>query len=164
MIPSVITRIDGDEGVWFKSSLSGSTFVRHEKVKAIELATVEPNSSIIQLTRVKLERLLTLPRMQKTDPPTHLIRSKNGDYIRGRIVKMDDKTLQVEVRLENRDIPRERIARIIWLHADEIDPSKKPAQPAGASDTSRVQVLRQRRHPADILSGKIRRFRAHRQE
>jgi len=141
VIPSVITKIDG-EGVWFKSSLSTSNFVPHGKVKAVELATVEPNSSAIQLTRTKLERLLTLPRMQKSDPPTHLIRSKNGDYLRGRVTKMDDKTLQVEIRLENRDIPRDRIARIIWLHADELDPSKKPAQPAGANDSSRVQVLR----------------------
>jgi thiol-disulfide isomerase/thioredoxin len=141
VIPSVITKIDGD-GVWFKSTLSTSTFVRHEKVKAVELATVEPNSSGVQLTRVKLERLLTLPRMQKADPPTHLIRSKNGDYLRGRIMKMDNKTLQVEVRLENQDIPRDRIARIIWLHADELDASKKPAQPAGAAAKSRVQVLK----------------------
>ena len=52
--------------------------------------------------RTKRDRLLTLPRMQKADPPTHLIRSKNGDYLRGRVTRMDDKTLKVEVRLETR--------------------------------------------------------------
>ncbi len=80
--------------------------------------------------------------MQKADPPTHLIRSKNGDYLRGRVSTMDGKTLQVEIRLDNREIPRSRIARIIWLHADELDPSKTPAQPTGSADRSRVQVLR----------------------
>jgi peroxiredoxin len=141
VIPSIITKIDG-EGVWFKSSLSTSDFVRHDKVKAVELAAVEPNSSTVQLTRTKLDRLLTLPRMQKADPPTHLIRSKNGDYLRARVNKMDDKSLQVEVRLDNREIPRDRIARIIWLHADELDPTKKPAEPVDAGAPSRVQVLR----------------------
>ena len=89
-----------------------------------------PNSSDkVVLTRSKRDRLLTLPRMQKADPPTHLIRSKNGDYLRGRVTKMDDKTLEVEVRLENKDVPRDRISRIIWLHADELDDAKKPAAP-----------------------------------
>ena len=131
VIPSVITKID-DDGVWFKTSLSTSTFVAHAKVKAVELAT-SPRavSDNVGLTKSKRERLLTLPRMQKADPPTHLIRSKNGDYLRGRVSKMDDKTLEVEIRLENKDLPRDRISRIIWLHADELDPSKKPAAPTG---------------------------------
>ena len=67
--------------------------------------------------------------MQKTDPPTHLIRAKSGDYLRGRVTGMDDKTLKVEVRLESKDVPRDRISRIIWLHADELDPTKKPPSP-----------------------------------
>ncbi len=96
VIPSVITKIDA-EGVWFKTSLSKSTFVAHAKVKAVELAS-EPSdgSDKVVLSKSKKERLLTLPRMQKADPPTHLIRSKNGDYLRGRVTKMDDKTLEVE--------------------------------------------------------------------
>ena len=125
VIPSVITKID-EEGVWFKTSLSSSTFVPHAKVKAVELANEPPNSSDhVRLTKSKRDRLLTLPRMQKADPPTHLIRSKNGDYLRGRVSQMDDKNLEVEVRLENKDVPRDRISRIIWLHADELDESEE---------------------------------------
>jgi peroxiredoxin len=93
----------------------------------------------VRLTRTKRDRLLTLPRMQKSDPPTHLIRAKSGDYLRGRVTGMDDKTLKVEVRLEAKDVPRDRISRIIWLHADELDPSKKPQLP---SSTTRIQALR----------------------
>jgi peroxiredoxin len=127
--------------VWFRSSLSASTFVSSEKVKAVELAPDPANGTPppVRLTRTKQDRLLMLPRMQKTDPPTHLIRSKNGDYLRGRVTGMDEKTLKVEVRLESKDIPRERISRIIWLHADELDPSKKPQSP---STVTRVQALR----------------------
>ena len=142
VIPCVITKIDAD-GVWFKTSLSKSTFVAHAKVKAVELAADGSGTADkVVLTRSKMERLLTLPRMQKADPPTHLIRSKNGDYLRGRVMKMDAKTLEVEIRLENKELPRDRIARIIWLHADELDNAKKPAEPASDGGSLRVQVVR----------------------
>ena len=55
---------------------------------------------------------------------------------------MDDKTLEVEVRLETREVPRDRISRIIWLHADELDESKKPPAPTSIGNTTRVQALR----------------------
>ena len=90
VIPSVVTKID-ENGVWFRSSLSASTFVANEKVKAVELAPEPPNNvPPVRLTRSKVDRLLMLPRMQKNDPPTHLIRAKSGDYVRGRVVGMDD--------------------------------------------------------------------------
>ena len=136
VIASVITGID-ENGVKFRSSMSTSTFVPHDKVKAVELA---PESAItVKLSKAKRERLLTLPRMQKASPPTHLIRSKNGDYLRGRIIMMDDKRVRVETRLEEKDLPRERISRIIWLHPEELDPSKKPATDGQAT---RVQAVR----------------------
>ena len=137
VIPSEITGIT-EEGVTFKTSMSSSTFVAHDKVKAVELAPESSNLSV-RLSKTKRERLLTLPRMQKASPPTHLIRSKNGDYLRGRVISMDGQKLQVETRLENQVLSRDRISRIIWLHADELDPSKKPAP---ASQATRLQAVR----------------------
>ena len=88
--------------------------------------------------------------MQKENPPTHLIRSRNGDYLRGRLIKMDDKTLQIEIRLETKEVPRDRLALIIWLHSDELD----PARINGASGVRRPRYKSsgglQRRHPADF--------------
>ncbi len=139
VIPSIITKID-ELGVWFKSSLSTSTFVPHAKVKAVELVEQPPNSPV-RLTRFQRDRLLTLPRMQKPDPPTHLVRSTSGDYVRGRVIKLDDKTLQLEVRLETKDLPRSRVSQIIWLHADELDASKKGPS-TSVADSTRVQALR----------------------
>ncbi len=118
--------------------MSSSTFVSHDKVKAVELRT-ESNNLTVRLSKTKRERLLTLPRMQKASPPTHLIRSKNGDYLRGRVVLMDGARLTVESHLENKDLPRDRISRIIWFHADELDPSKKPKP---TSQATRVQAVR----------------------
>jgi thiol-disulfide isomerase/thioredoxin len=137
VIPSVITGIN-EQGVTFRTSMSGSTFVPHDKVKAVELAP-ENTPVAVRLNATKRVRLLTVPRMHKATPPTHLIRSRNGDYLRGRVVLMDDKRLRVETRLENKDLPRDRIARIIWMHADEIDPSKKPAP---TSKATRLQAVR----------------------
>ena len=139
VIPCEVTAID-EAGLRFKSPLSPSTFVPHAKIKAVELAPLAPGA--IKLTKAKRERLLTLPRMQKDSPPGQLIRSKNGDYLRGRIVAMDGETLQVEVRLETKAVPRDRVARIIWFHPDELDPGKTPAPDAGPAGALRVQAVR----------------------
>ncbi len=138
MIVADILKID-EEGVWFKSSSSEKSFVSHDKVKAVELGPDVTRT--ITLNRSKYDRLLTLPRMQKDSPPTQLLRSTNGDYLRGRVVAMNDKTLSFEVRLETREIPRERVARITWLHGDELDPTKLPPAPAAPSGQIRVQAI-----------------------
>ncbi len=146
VIPCEVTAID-EQGVRFKTELTPSTSVPHAKIKAVELAPLSPGA--IKLGKTKRERMLTLPRMQKDTPPTQLIRSVNGDYLRGRIVAMDGATLQVETRLETKAVPRDRVARIIWFHADERetprdkdkdkvnDKDKKPA-----AGPPRVQAVR----------------------
>jgi thiol-disulfide isomerase/thioredoxin len=138
VIPSEITSID-ENGVSFRTSLSASTFVAHDRVKAVELA--QQGDVTVKVNKSKRERLLTLPRMQKENPPTHLIRSRTGDYLRGRLIKMDDKTLQVELRLEPKDIPRDRLSLIVWLHPDDAGSPKKNAAAAGPEAATRVQAV-----------------------
>jgi thiol-disulfide isomerase/thioredoxin len=139
IIPAEVLSID-EKGMTFKTDLSKSNFVPHSRIKAVEMA-VESASSI-RINKTKFERLLTLPRVQRDSPPTHLIRSKNGDMLRARIVSMDDRTIRLEIRLEEKEISRDRVSRIIWLHADESDPTKKPAEAAGPVATNRVQAVR----------------------
>jgi thiol-disulfide isomerase/thioredoxin len=132
VIPSEIDSID-EQGVHFRTGLSASTFVPHDRVQAVELA--QPSEQGIRVTRAKRDRLLTLPRMQKENPPTHLVRSRNGDYLRGRLIRLDDKALEIEIRLEGKLIPRDRLATIVWLHPQETSaagkpPEDKPAVPA----------------------------------
>ena len=136
-IPCEVTGMN-EKGLSFKTPLSDATFVAHEKIKSVELVTTE---NAPELDEVKRDRLLTLPRMQKGSPPTHLICSKNGDFLRGRIVEMDDKTLKVEVRLETRTIPRDRVAQIIWLHADELTGPKAAMNTVDSSRANRVQTM-----------------------
>src|SRR5208337_3080340 len=138
VIPAEITSID-ENGVSFRTALSASTFVPHDKVKAVELA-LSPDPAI-KLNKAKRERLLTLPRMQKENPPTHLIRSRSGDYLRGRLIKLDGTKLLVEIRLEPKEIPRDRLSLIVWLHPDELDPARKTAAPSPADAATRVQAV-----------------------
>ncbi len=143
VIPSIITKIDED-GVWFKIiALRTARSCRMPRSRPSSSCPTIPSANTVHLTKSKRDRMLTLPRMQKADPPTHLIRSKNGDYLRGRVSKMDDKTLEVEVRLETKEVPRDRISRIIWLHADELDRIEEAAlAPACGGHATRVQALR----------------------
>jgi hypothetical protein len=107
-IPCEVARID-EKGVTFKTPLSDATFIAHEKIKSVELIATRDSP---RLSEPKRDRLLTLPRMQKNSPPTQLICSQNGDFLRGRVLEMDEKRLKVEVRLETRDIPRDRVAHL----------------------------------------------------
>ena len=118
MVPCEITRID-EKGVSYKTPLADSGVIANDKIKAVVL-TLDGRGPV-ELTKEKRDRLLTLPRMYKDNPPTHLIRSCDGDYLRGRVIEMDDHKLVVELRTKPRELPRDRISRIIWLHPDELE-------------------------------------------
>ncbi len=140
VIPCTVTQID-EEGVTIKSSMVKSPggdvkLVPHEKIKAVEMA---PEFRELPLDKVRRERLLTLPRMQKNNPPTQLVVSTNGDYLRGRVTEMNAKSLAMEVQLDTRQLARNNVARIIWLHRDELDDPSKKDEHNGA--TNPVQDL-----------------------
>ena len=128
-IPCDVTRID-EKGVTLKTPFSDATFVAHEKIKGVELIATR-NSP--QLDETKRDRLLTLPRLQKNSPPTHLICSTNGDFLRGRVLEMDEARLKVEVRLETREIPRDRLSHVLECAAVAIDQRNPGARGTGQS-------------------------------
>jgi thiol-disulfide isomerase/thioredoxin len=138
-IPCEVTGID-EHGLSFTTPVSDTRFVSHEKIKAVELTLDGPGT--VHLSRIKRDRLLTLPRLQKENPPTHMIRSRNGDYLRGRILRMDDSKLLVEVRLDTRELPRDRISRIIWLHPEDLTEDRSGPEAPEAARAMRVQALR----------------------
>jgi thiol-disulfide isomerase/thioredoxin len=138
MVPCEITRID-EKGVTYKTPLADLGTIANDKIKAVVL-TLDGRGPV-ELTRDKRDRLLTLPRMQKDNPPTHLIRSCDGDYLRGRVVEMDDRKLVVEVRLQTKELPRDRISRIIWLHPDELPGASAAKKQTDAGRQSRVQAV-----------------------
>ena len=76
-IPGLVTRID-ERGIEFRSTVSDATFVPHEQIQAIELMPEAKSTTIVKQKRAAL----TVPRMQRDSPPTQLIRSDDGDYLR----------------------------------------------------------------------------------
>jgi len=137
-IPCDVTGMD-EKGVTFTSANTDTTFIPHTQLKVLELF---PGVNGLPIPKTKKERLLMLPRMQRDNPPTHLIRSIDGDYLRGRIVSMDEQQLQVEIRLETKALHRERVARIIWFHPDELSETAKPPSDPAQAVGARVQALR----------------------
>ena len=99
------------DGVRAELEVGGMVTIPTSALRAIELkpAGVKP------LPRQKMERLLTLPRMQQNDPPTHLVRTVTGDYIRGRLIEVDGERVTLKVLQETKSLPRADVARIIWL-------------------------------------------------
>ncbi len=127
-----------EHGVTFTSEMTETTFMPHAEILALELADLVQGA---ELNGPKRERLLTLPRMQRNDPPTHLIVSTSGDHLRARLLAMDEETLTVEVRLDVRQIPRKHVARIIWLRAeDQADDDPDPLDPASSTDDAADSV------------------------
>ncbi len=136
-IPCKVIGID-EHGVTLESNVSDAKFVPHNQIQALELISDAPP---VEIKTLKKQRLLTLPRMQRDNPPTHLIRSVDGDYLRGRIVSMDEAQMQIEIRLEPQIVRRDRIARIIWLHPETTAPVVKTEE-TGPVDPRRIQALR----------------------
>jgi peroxiredoxin len=136
-LPCTVTGID-ERGVSFESKESDATFVPHDQIQALELIADAPP---VQIPTVKKQRLLTLPRMQRDNPPTHLVRSVDGDYLRGRIVSMDDAQMQIELRLEAKIVRRDRIARILWLHPEATNMKTTDDVNDAAPNANRVQAL-----------------------
>ena len=98
-------------------------------VRAVEL---DPAAASRGIDKVRQERLLTVPRSQRDAPPTHLLRLRDGDYLRGRLESLDAETVTIDVRGERKRLPRADVVRVIWLHSDDAVPQAAAAdQPQG---------------------------------
>jgi len=109
-----VDRID-ESGIHVSTIDSEDGFISHEEIKAIEYVTNAPPPD---LEAAKRERLLTIPRLQKSAPPTHLLCSHSGDFLRCRLIDANEDRVRVEVQLTEIELPRNRIAQIIWLHPE----------------------------------------------
>ena len=107
-----------------------------ELVKAVELI---PSAASRELDKTILDRLLTVPRMQRDRPPTHLLRLIDGDYLRGRLVEVDTEMVTFEVLDVVKRLPREQVARLIWLHPERPDETG-PAPVGGGTTEDGVVV------------------------
>lgn len=131
-----------EQGVRFDAAVAGMANVPQAQVQSIELRRIRKDRTP---ATAKMARLLTIPRARKNDPPSHLIASVDGDYLRGRLVSMDDKEAVVEVRGEPVRIAMEKIAQIVWLHdrpwMEDATQKTQPTLAAGSADRPRVHAV-----------------------
>ena len=114
----------------FKSSLFNADRIDADLVRGVRKLAYTGTESMEKLSR---KRLLTLPRSQRNNPPTHLVVSRDGDAIRGQLQSMEIDDLTMLVRGEDRKLQMKSIAEIIWLlDAPEIVPPGKTAVETGA--------------------------------
>ena len=116
----------------FKSPLFNANKIDADRVRGVRKLAYTGADKMEVGSR---KRLLTLPRTQRNNPPTHLIVSRDGDAIRGQLQSMDVDELILQVRGEDRKIQMKNVAEIVWLlDAPEIvPPGKTPTVPDQAA-------------------------------
>jgi peroxiredoxin len=154
-----VSRID--ELIVSCQTASAEKRIAHRYVKAIELAgprqsansrlTFEdfaprvidapPASGSADAAREKIARLLTLPRLQRDDPPWQILCATSGDYLRGRLQGMSDDSLRFIVAERERQFPRARIAAIVWLHPEPPEQGGGASNEALAADEAHVVCI-----------------------
>ncbi|MCY2963820.1 MAG: TlpA disulfide reductase family protein [Planctomycetota bacterium] len=150
-----------EAGVTFQSGATDATFLRHDQIHILE---IQPSQSPARISNAKWERLLTVPRNMRVDPPTHVVQSIDRDYLRGRLIGVTDQEIDIEIRQSSKRLPRENVTRIIWVRSDDVDSPTDPTPPdpahnADPSDRTLVQVVfpEQRRMTFNVeqLAGSI---------
>lgn len=147
-IDGTIERID-ERGIYFQSPQTATTFASHDRVQQ---TAFQASAKYLDIESEKMKRLLTVPRSAKLDPPTHLLVSTSGDYLRGRLVRLEKDLATIEIRREMVDIPLAQIAQIVWLHdrkwaegkpTTEKPPANEPADaPATEKNAFRVHTIK----------------------
>ncbi|MFT5466204.1 MAG: thiol-disulfide isomerase/thioredoxin [Verrucomicrobiales bacterium] len=64
---------------------------------------------------------LTIPRFRVDNPDTHILIAHNGDLLRGQLIGMSNDLIRFTSRMEEIDFPRDRVAGLISLTADDPD-------------------------------------------
>lgn len=125
-----------DTGVRITKDAGRELQVPHAAMRAIELVAAAGQP----ISKTKAERLLMLPRAQQADPPTHLLRLPGGDYMRGKLLALDDKTVRFEVAGSIKELRRADATRLIWL-----------AVAGDAADAAAVAAIAADRRPEDVI-------------
>lgn len=148
MLHCTVEAID-EKGVRVRLPGAAAVTVAEDMVQALELVP----SAGRTVTAEKFRSLTMLPRSQRQQPPTHVLRSVEGDYLRGRLVSMDDQIIRIFVEADPRNtplaIPRVDVARLIWLHPESLGSPWEPPMPVATdgllvesvvADTARLRM------------------------
>lgn len=155
VVPAEVVQIDVD-GLHVESTLVESAIVPNQHVQAVVLWDGATAPTLDELRR---DRLLRLPRAQASRPPTHLLGSKDGDYLRCRLLSMDGESIQIESRGDVKRIDRRYIAWIVWLAERPADSGEDNANATPVEmrvQANRRDGLRLTMHGPGVEQGVLR--------
>lgn len=115
-----------ESSVQFKTPLFTAQEIDASRMRGVRLVDYKGADTLDRSTR---NRLLTLPRVQRKNPPKHLVVSRDGDLVRGNILSFTRDELTLEVRGEERTISMKNVAELIWLDT----PTKEDASANGSA-------------------------------
>ncbi len=165
--PAKIESFD-DETLRFHSSIFPAESVSSKVVRGFRLLAYTGTEQIDKETR---KRFLTLPRSQRNNPPSHVIVSRERDYVRGKLKSLTGDYAVIEVRGEEKRIALKNVAEVIWLQeapaiAATTLPSLDDASPADIAtpDSNRdplfqistVTGTRFSIHPSNVQEGVLK--------
>jgi thiol-disulfide isomerase/thioredoxin/small nuclear ribonucleoprotein (snRNP)-like protein len=99
----------------------------------------------LSVDATQMESVLTVPRMHKTNPPSHVLVAQNGDLLRGQLTGMTDELVHFKSRLDTVAIPRERVDAIVWL-------KKPPAEAEEQAVVAEAAVDQAERGPSEVAA------------
>ena len=128
------TKINNVEGTAFAlrgHQLNYSAANRRPKQSILELSNFEVRKNFGSRTTIRIlpekkESILTLPRLYRDRPPTHIAVAENGDLLRGRLTGLSKENIFFASRNDAMIFPRDRLASLIWLHQDEMKGAGAP--------------------------------------
>ena len=143
--PAMVRRGDADE-FFFESTLFPKQSIEQALVRGVRFVDYRGVDKIDRATRL---RLLTLPRVQRNNPPSHLVVSRDGDLLRGKLIHFDRDQLVVDVRGEQRTILVKNIAELIALDpAPKLEQTNDPSEPSDPTDPTDPSGKQEKTDPA----------------
>ncbi|MCP4450707.1 MAG: hypothetical protein GY809_04550 [Planctomycetes bacterium] len=99
----------------------------------------EPGT-LLGVDPAKLERALTVPRFNRSNPPSHLLMAKNGDLKRGSLLGINTQTIEFESKLRTQIVPVVRMACVVNVTKPEQEPNVPSEVVADLTGPARVTL------------------------
>ena len=111
--------------------VSGSAVIPNVALSGIEL-NVNGAKLKHSFTKESREMMLTIPRATETSLTTHVLMGSNGDLLRGSVIAISDKAIEMDSKQEPMVIERDNIAAIGFLAPPKK--SEPQTEPKGGDD------------------------------
>ncbi len=115
-----------EEGLRFSSKFTDGSLLKQGELRSVFL---HPRLHPLPLDEDKMERLLTIPRNQSDNAPENILITTSGDYMRGTVSQLRDKTLDFSVKDKTLRIPRRSVSAIVWPREATNDIDEPPQTP-----------------------------------